>query len=81
VLPGTQLHRDHEQYELRFDEERYYRVLQSNTLDNDDLRRAQDFVIERFLALPANDDRYRRVSWTNFDNQATMFADRTLTPV
>jgi radical SAM superfamily enzyme YgiQ (UPF0313 family) len=81
VLPGTQLHRDHEQYALRFDEDLYYRVLASNTLDNDDLRRAQDFVIERFLQLPATDERYRRISWTNFDNQATMFADRKLTPV
>lgn len=75
VLPGTQLHRDHERFGLRFREDLYYRVTESNTMNNDDLRRAQDFVIERSAALSAAAAGGRSpITWTNFDQQATMFA-------
>jgi hypothetical protein len=75
VLPGTQLHRDHERFGLRFHEDVYYRVTESNTMSNDDLRRAQEFVVERSVSLPARTEgRHPPITWTNFDHQPTMFA-------
>lgn len=80
VLPGTQLHRDHEQFGLRFEEDVYYRVTESNTMSNDDLRRAQEFVVESRARLPTDEGkgRHPRITWTNFDQQVTMFADMKL---
>lgn len=79
LLPGTQLHRDHERFGLRFDADRYYRVTSTPTMDEDDLRRAMDFVMECAWSAPRSHARYPEVMWTNFYVQETMFAPIQLT--
>lgn len=74
VLPGTQLHRDHERFGLQFDASRYYRVTRTPTMDEDDMRRAMDYVMECAWSAPPSGGRYPRVMWTNFYVQETMFA-------
>lgn len=83
VLPGTQLHRDKERFHLDCDEDRYYRVLSSSTMTPDDLRRAQDFVLQAAAAeIQANGPGERpAIMWTNFDVQPTMFSPITIASV
>lgn len=73
VLPGTQLHRDHERFGLEHDPDLYYRVTRTPTMDEDDMRRAMDFVMECAWSSPSS-GRYPPVMWTNFYLQETMFA-------
>jgi anaerobic magnesium-protoporphyrin IX monomethyl ester cyclase len=74
LLPGTQLHRDHERFGLECDPDLYYRVTKTPTMDEDDLRRAMDFVMECAWSAPRSAGRYPPVMWTNFYLQETMFA-------
>lgn len=75
VLPGTQLHRDKERFGIECDEERYYRVVRSSTMTPDDLRAAQELVMETSArALAASGSDRPSITWTNFDVQQTMFA-------
>lgn len=74
VLPGTQLHRDHERFGLEFDPDLYYRVTRTPTMDEDDMRRAMDLVMECAWSAPRASGRYPQVMWTNFYVQETMFA-------
>jgi radical SAM superfamily enzyme YgiQ (UPF0313 family) len=74
VLPGTQLHRDHERFGLEFDPELYYRITRTPTMSDDDMRRAMDFVMECAWSTPRAGGRYPPVMWTNFYVQETMFA-------
>lgn len=73
VLPGTQLHRDHERFGLEFDPDLYYRITKTPTMNEDDLRGAMDFVMETAWSSPSK-GRYPPVMWTNFYVQETMFA-------
>lgn len=75
VLPGTQLHRDHESFGLEFDEDLYYRVTRTPQMSPDDLKKAQDFVMEQAWAEAGKQEgRYPPIMWTNFYVQQTMFA-------
>ncbi len=75
VLPGTELHLRRRLHRLGVDDERYYRVTQTPTMSTEDLRRAQDYVIERALALPDPvQDGDARVRWVGFDVQQSFSA-------
>lgn len=75
VLPGTQLHRDHEQFGLEFDPDLYYRVKRTPQMNPDELLEAQNFVMEKAWANTSRQaGRYPPIMWTNFDVQETMFA-------
>ncbi|MBK7585582.1 MAG: radical SAM protein [Myxococcales bacterium] len=71
VLPGTAYHLRRRELGLELDPTKYFRVLSTPTLSREDLRRAQDYVIERTLGLS---DLFHqgeaRVRWVNFDAQA-----------
>lgn len=70
VLPGTPYHLHRRVLGLEFDRDRYYRVVSTPDLSREDLRRCQDYVIERTLRLPdlfASGE--ARVRWLNFDVQ------------
>lgn len=75
VLPGTQLHLHRAVHGLGVDAQRYYRVTHTSSMSAADLRRAQDYVIERTLALPSLDDAGEaRVRWVGFDVQQSFAA-------
>ena len=75
VLPGTQLHLHRRALGLEIEEERYYRIRSTPSMSARDLRRAQDYVIDRACALP---DLVKggeaRVRWVNFDAQRSFAA-------
>ena len=73
VLPGTQLHTRHEELGLRFDEQRFYRLMESREMSSQDMLRAQDYVIERAIAKGRAPGRGPWIDWTNFDVQARAF--------
>lgn len=73
VLPGTQFHAQHERHGLAFDADRFYRVQNSSTMSADDLRRAQEHVLERAARLGRTSRGWRRIDWTNFDQQRLAF--------
>lgn len=75
VLPGTQLHRDHEKYGLGFDFERYFRADRSSRMTPADFVRAQEVVLDRAARLPKVGR--PRLDWTNFDVQARAFDSPT----
>lgn len=79
VLPGTQLHRDHEQFGMRFDEANF-RVRATNTMSEADMTRCQDFVREAIFAL-SDDEKTSEsppIMYSNFDHQPTMFSPMEL---
>jgi radical SAM superfamily enzyme YgiQ (UPF0313 family) len=70
VLPGTQLHLHRRAWGIEYDRDLYYRIVRSDTMSADDLRRAQDHVVERAQGLPdLLLDGEARVRWVNFDVQ------------
>ncbi len=74
LLPGTQLHRDHELYGLDFDPDCFWRVRSSATMSATDLARAQEYVVDRTARV--TDlllDGRPRIDWTNFDAQRDAF--------
>ena len=58
---------------LAFDPRRYYRVTATREMSADDLRRAQDDVIERAVRLGPSASGAPRIDWTNFDVQPDAF--------
>ncbi|MCC6217611.1 MAG: cobalamin-dependent protein [Polyangiaceae bacterium] len=71
VLPGTPYHLQRGALGIELDEERYFRVRSTPSMSSQDLRRAQDYVVERAVGLPdlfEGDE--ARVRWVNFDAQA-----------
>lgn len=75
VLPGTAYHLHRHALGLGFDPHRYFRVTHTPTMSADDLRRAQDTVIERALSLPdLLQGGEPRVRWVNFDVQQSFAA-------
>lgn len=73
VLPGTQMHTQNERLGLQFDPHCFYRATQSSTMSRDDLRAAQDLVMEHGQRSDrAGRDRFR-IDWTNFDIQRGAF--------
>ncbi|NOY92264.1 MAG: radical SAM protein [Deltaproteobacteria bacterium] len=73
VLPGTQMHTQSEALGLKFDPKLFYRATQSSSMSNDDLRAAQELVMEHGRRSDrAGGDRFR-IDWTNFDIQRKAF--------
>ena len=74
ILPGTHMHTYHDKLGLSFAPETFYRATASSHMSRDDLRRAQEYVMERGARLPRLSERGgARVDWTNFDAQVGAF--------
>tara|TARA_B100000029_G_scaffold387556_1_gene383599 strand:- start:166 stop:573 length:408 start_codon:yes stop_codon:yes gene_type:complete len=69
VLPGTQLHQRHEELGLQFDPQNRYRVTETSTMSPDDLRRAQEYVVNRALqeGKRITEEGPPRLDWSQFE--------------
>ncbi len=69
VLPGTQLHQNHEALGIDFDPESRYRVTQTQTMSADDLQRAQEYVVNRAMneGQWITEEGPPRVDWSQFE--------------
>ncbi|MEZ4220096.1 MAG: radical SAM protein [Polyangiaceae bacterium] len=75
VLPGTELHARRVALGLGVREDRYFRLEHSREMSAAELLRAQDYVIERALALPdLMHEGEARVRWVGFDVQQSFAA-------